>query len=220
MLRDTLRPEQYFLRYLNTQEQRIVLFEQKLDELADSPAKAMQCHRFLSNLLHDKLYAQYSLGSKITDMQKTVDQYLSHICQQGNLSYQEALDAISLAIVFHFPVQCIPQKNIPKDALLQSLMTYAQAEPVKKPEAELLFPVSAVMFLRTLQGQCSAEELQQYIENQWYADNRDAAWYDSDKSDRDTYCGYWCFLGAAIVKLMRFDVSIFLKCKFFPVDVM
>lgn len=66
----------------------------------------------------------------------------------------------------------------------------------------------------------SADELGKYIAYGWYQDNLDAAWYDSDQRHDDTYCGYWCFIGAAIAAIMKFDRSHFENTKFFPLDLM
>ena len=222
MLRDTLRTEEYFASYLCMQDKRIAQFSQKLDELnaqANAPSKILQCHHFLSGLLHDKIYAQYSYGSSFSIIRETVVHYLFHIQKEGRLSYQEAMDAISLSIVFHIPFPQIPRDCLPEDALLFALLEHTQKAAFAFSDVALMFPESSSAFLKALQGTLSSTSLRQYIEKNWYSDNKDASWHDSHKSNRDIYCGYWCFVGAAVAILLQWDLHTFEGCPYFPIDV-
>src|SRR5699024_2101810 len=128
VLRDCRKTQDYFERYLREQETRIVRFSKKLEELVSGQKplpKIQQCHRFLSGLMHDKFYAQYSLGCEKSILMQTFQAYLLHVQTQGSLTYQEVLDTLSLAILFQVaPQSALPAAYIPQDALLQTLYSY------------------------------------------------------------------------------------------------
>lgn len=112
MLRDCRKTQDYFERYLREQETRIVRFSKKLEELVSDQKplpKIQQCHRFLSSLMHDKFYAQYSLGCEKSLLMQTFQAYLLHVQTQGSLTYQEVLDTLSLAVLF----QVDPKSTLP-----------------------------------------------------------------------------------------------------------
>ena len=225
MLRDCRKTQDYFERYLREQETRIVRFSKKLEELVSDQKplpKIQQCHRFLSSLMHDKFYAQYSLGCEKSLLMQTFQAYLLHVQTQGSLTYQEVLDTLSLAVLFQVdPKSTLPAAYIPQDALLQSLYSYQNGRTEDAPEdSKLLFPDTTSVFMETLQEKRSAEDLREYIQSQWYEDNKESAWFDSDKRTDDTYCGYWCFEGAAVALIRKFERNTFSNCRFFPVDML
>lgn len=52
----------------------------------------------------------------------------------------------------------------------------------------------------------------------WYSVHKDAYWYDSHKSQNDTYCGYWCFEVPALLKIFRIDDSFCSNADYYPND--
>ena len=45
------------------------------------------------------------------------------------------------------------------------------------------------------------EALRNYLTG-WYEAHSEYAWYDAHLKDTDTYCGYWSFESAAVVKIL------------------
>ena len=224
MLRDCNRTETYFTDYLTEQDRRIRRFSEKLDRLTQEhkPAeKILQCHAILAKMLHDKLYAQYSLGCPKEAIRETFDLYLDHIKNQKKLTYQDAAEVLSLSIVFRCPVQeSVSADSIPDDDLLKALYTWSGERKTSQTSNGLLFPNTSKVFWEVLQGLKSVDELRNYIQDKWYSDNHDASWFDAARRNDGTYCGYWCFLGAAVAVIMGFDKALFKECRYFPVDIL
>lgn len=223
MLRDTRKPAAYFERYISCQSARIEKFEgvlQDIQEKGGDASKEKQCHLFLSGFYRDMLSAQYSSGEDMAVLRETCSQYFSHIRAQDSLSYGAAENALSWAILLDMQACPVSDASVyPEDAFLNALYRYltAGSGPAKGP---LLLPELSRKFLRCLEGTSAPEELRYYIENEWYESSSNEAWYESDKRESDTYCGYWCLPGAAVVKMLHWDAAKFKDVSYFPIDLL
>lgn len=223
MVRDTRKDQTYFEEYIAKQEKRINKFQQTLEQLTKSGAergKCQQCCIYLEKLCWDMLVAQYSIGSGKDALDKWFTQYCEYVRAQDNLTYNEALNVFSMAIL-------LEKKDVgilapyPEDAFLDGLKSYSIGQAVNGIEnTNLAFPKIFQEFFRCLRGELDAEALRDYIEKKWYSSNREEAWYDSDKRSKGTYCGYWCFAGAAVAKIRGFHAKDFENCVYFPVDLL
>lgn len=223
MIRDIYKPAQYFERYLAQQQQRIDRFTRKLAELNEKGQedKVRQCHGFLADFYYDMIYAQYSAGQDICSIRDTFTQYLTHVKGKGSMTYEAAIQALSWSILFD--MECkedLKSVEYPHDPFVDALMQYAEKKTIDAPVEEdlLKFPQVTGAFARCLNGEMSTEELSEYIDVFWYHDNKTAAWYEADKNAADTYCGYWCFVGAAVVKILEYSAEKFSDIRFFPGD--
>jgi hypothetical protein len=59
----------------------------------------------------------------------------------------------------------------------------------------------------------------------WYSQMRPVGWFGSHKETPTVtgwtrYIGYWCFEGAAVVKLLGIDDSLFADNKYYPRDIL
>lgn len=52
----------------------------------------------------------------------------------------------------------------------------------------------------------------------WYDKHSDAYWYNSHKSQNNTYCGYWCFEIAALVKIFCVDDALLRENQYYPYE--
>lgn len=50
----------------------------------------------------------------------------------------------------------------------------------------------------------------------WYDKHSDAYWYNSHLSPNDTYCGYWCFEIAALVKIFKINDTKLRDNQYYP----
>lgn len=73
--------------------------------------------------------------------------------------------------------------------------------------------------LKYLSHVCPQDSLP-YLESGWYESSRGAAWYESHTLDRGTYCGYWCLAGAAVIKIMGWNPSLFAGTEYCPADLL
>lgn len=223
MVRDTRRNQEYFEEYIAKQEQRIGKFQKTLEQLTESGAergKCQQCCIYLENLCWDMLVAQYSYGSGKPVLEKWFTQYCAYVRAKDSLTYNEALNVFSMAIL-------LGKQDInisvpyPEDALLDILKSYSNDHMITKDNnTKLAFPKIFQEFFQCVQGELDVEALRSYIDKKWYPSNRGEAWYDADKRSKGTYCGYWCFVGAAVAKIRGFCAEDFVDCVYFPVDLL
>lgn len=223
MVRDTRKNQAYFEEYIAKQKKRISKFQQTLEQLTQSGAergKIQLCCIYLEKLCWDMLVAQYSIGSGKDTLEKWFTQYCGYVRAKDSLTYNEALNVYSMAILLEEGSTGITAPH-PEDSFLDVLESYSRdGVPDRVDTAELAFPKIFQAFFRCLQGELDAGELRDYIENKWYPSNREEAWYDSDKRSKGTYCGYWCFVGAAVAKIRGFQAEDFEGCVYFPVDLL
>lgn len=223
MLRDTKKTAVYFEKYISSQSARIEKFEgtlQSIQEKGGDASKEKQCHLFLSGFYQDMLSAQYSAGADIAVLRETCSRYFSHTRAQDSLPYSTAENALSWAVLLD--MQDIPLSGAaacPEDAFLKALHRYLLADRTPT-ESQLLFPGISEKFVQCLKGTSSPEELRDYIESEWYGNSSDEAWYESDKRENNTYCGYWCLPGAAVVKILHWSAEKFKNTSYFPIDLL
>lgn len=223
MLRDTRKPARYFEEYITYQIGRIEKFEDVLRKLEkEDTAKKMQCHVYLTNFYQDLLLAKYSAGSNVDLLKKDYIKYLSHICPQDSPTYDTALSALSWAVLLDVRNRIILDDiHYPQDGMLDAFYRYLTGTwPLDDSERLPLISPSSKPFVESLMGEISPDGLNHYIENDWYGSNSEAAWYESDKLATDTYCGYWCLAGAAVVKIMQWNPCLFANNVYFPIDLL
>lgn len=223
MLRDTRKTADYFRKYIAYQQSRIERFEGVLQEIAGksgNTAKNLQCHMYLMNFYQDLLLAEYSYGSDAARLRKIYAHYLIHARAQNSLSYDAALNVLSWAVLLDVK-NSLDGIQYPQDGLLEAFFQYLRGNwPLRGlEELPVFLPVSG-QFLHCLTGKLPPEGLKDYIKNDWYESNSDAAWYESDQRDDDTYCGYWCLTGAAVIKIMEWNPGLFADTRYCPIDLL
>lgn len=223
MHRDTRKTAEYFGAYIVYQIGRIEKFEGVLRNLnKENMAQRLQCHMFLANFYQDLLLAEYSSGSSIDLLKRVYTKYLSHIGPQNALTYDTAVNALSWAVLLDVKDRvALDSIHYPQDGMLDAFYHYLVGDSSPNDAGALSIASSASEpFVQSLTGKMSPEDLNRYIKNDWYRNNRDTSWYESDKRDTNTYCGYWCLAGAAVVKIMQWDPFVFANTAYFPTDLL
>ena len=64
----------------------------------------------------------------------------------------------------------------------------------------------------------ACEALKEYLQEKWYEIHRECAWYDSHKSSKNVYYGYWSFEAGAIAKILNLDDSSLRDVPYYPYD--
>ena len=220
MFRDTRRDAAYFADWIACQKKRIAQFSQKLQEIEDKNPKArLSCHLALSGFLGDLISAQYSAGESMEKLRETYTQYLAHIGELEELTYHQALLTLSLGILLDVSPFGIFQRVLyPEDALLDALLNYHRRHSLPHGfKGALLFPETSAVFMAFLLDECQIEDFRLFIRDGWYPANQTESWYESDKREDKTYCGYWCFSGAAIAKMKGRHQEDFQGLRYFPI---
>ena len=60
--------------------------------------------------------------------------------------------------------------------------------------------------------------LKEYLQEKWYDIHKECAWYDSHKSSKNIYCGYWSFEAGAIAKILKLDDNSLGNVSYYPYE--
>lgn len=206
MIRDTIKNAQYYADIIPQLEQRILKYEKKRDEFPIDSSQYEKCQIHLQGIGYNYVSALYSSGASTSKVKSAVEQYLTTLTT-SSVTYNEVIDAYSLAILFGVSQMCTAltvQKRY-HDILIDTLAQYFDKGKAIITQDKPVFQ-EYQPFADYLSGQMSKDEFLRYIEEEWYSSCADRAWYESNKNPNDVYTGYWCWLGAALLKLKHDSV--------------
>ena len=225
MLRDALKSADYFERYLGYQDARIQKFTQVLNNLPDhAEMQRKQCSTYLANFYKDKLSAMYSFGSTKTELLSTFNFYIKYIKGASSINYADLSDILAMMILFKNVDVSDPKFVLSVTGFDDPFIVLLKQElfpgrTIKLRTNELLYPEQYQEFLSIIEEDDSAQatvQLLDYVNHRWYANCQDMPWFESHKSSENTYCGYWCWIAAAIAKMKHLDIAFIRTCKYIP----
>ncbi len=228
MLRDTRKDTGYFIKYIEEQEQRVREFTSRLralDEEKDKDNARLIRNTAISasSRIRDLFIAEYSFGCSVAVLKDIFRQHLQVVRRLDSLSFADAMYILSISILLDEDcAKTIEDVSMPEDCLIAELEYYVKNKRIS-PDAlslPLQFPDKSEVFLNAIRGKITEKNLRTFISEEWYSTNQDMGWYDSHKNNLDTYCGYWCFIGAAIVKIKGWKKEIFESVEYFPYDLL
>ena len=225
MIRDSRKDVGYFKKYLEYQNKRIGEFCKKAGTIRDD-SQLGKLYLFISGFLRDKLYASYSGGTDISDLKLVYQEWLSACEKASNVCYSDLIDIASLCVLLvpgaesALKVSALIKKCGESDDLLRLFQSYLSNGERKIGEGIPKYIAYSGLkdALTSTDKTQQAESLRNYIINIWYSANNDSAWHDSHLSEQDIYVGYWCFVGAAIAKVIGLDADLFEGVEFYPSD--
>lgn len=204
-MRDILKSEVYYKKYIDGEVARFQKFRKLYDEVVNEPKKQMRVAGYLANYCWNVLTAEYSLGCDKQEMMSSFKEYLSWASISRISNYAEYVDMLSLSILFDIPyedIKGILDQQQFGDALTECLIDYLRTGfYVIKQSVDLQFSKAYDAFTDFL-AEKNVEEFNDFMNNKWYDLNQDAYWYDSHKSKENIYAGYWCWLAAAVLKMV------------------
>ena len=195
--RDTRKDYTYFEKYISDQEKRITRFENIRTKLS-AEDKIKECDGILSNLQRNMFLAKFSAGYLIGDLISSFNTYIDQLILAKDVSYDELINAIAINIVLDAGRNkdlSVLASNNENDVLTKALLG------MPGEERQLIYESNYESFYQFLTDSISETEFIRYITEDWYDSCEDLYWYDSLKSDNDTYVGYWCWIAAAVLKL-------------------
>ena len=76
------------------------------------------------------------------------------------------------------------------------------------------------VFTRAIEamGNGPGSDVKEKVMEKWYEIHRECAWYDSHKSSKNVYYGYWSFEAGAIAKILNLDDSSLKDVPYYPYD--
>lgn len=138
------------------------------------------------------------------------------------------LDFLSLGVLlnidFHLLVNFIDRDEV-KDFLFEFLIFYRSKErrTIKEESYSEYFGINEKYgklkeVLKANSKDEAQEKIKSFLEEDWYNSFKGSFVYGLHTSGQNTYCGYWCFASAAIVKIMDLDDSSFRDNEYYPKD--
>jgi hypothetical protein len=220
-MRDALKTEDYFIKKYSSQNARIKKFESTLRSLDNSNECGINIGKLhLANLFLHSLKLSYSMGKPLNDMYNYYLEFLKYykdVCTPNDSLY-DMIDILSMGVLFQkkknefWDILCeIVIKFGSEDGLIIFLTNYLEEKPIQYTNSQIDY------FNRLIESDYKSEILALELDS-WYKEHKDAYWYNTHESSRDTYYGYWCFEVAALVKVLRINDSEFRTHKFYPVD--
>lgn len=219
MMRDKRKSADYFKSYIEYQADRIKKKSDKLSASIGDRAKTARINQSLIRFKADMLYAQFSRGAGRDDLIKYLEDTLETASVLDSLDYETLLNLLSISVMLDekedvFALIDKHDEIIHKDKLLNFLATYIEKGTISWDG--ILTIKGLYNSLNNIATSDNKEEILSSYLSGWYDNHRDFSWYDSDKSDKDTYVGYWSFESAAIASIWKIDDKKLSSNQFYP----
>lgn len=219
MSREIFQSDNYFEEYIEEQNERIEKFKNVLNDISRRDIqKIAQCERILANLYKDLFSASYSLGVSKDKLMEIFKLYIDSVLNSSISDYTEMVDILSLSIILDIDkgkIEPVLKNGDYDDGLVLSLKSYIIGD-YHLSDKKLLYTDYYSVFYLYLKGRKTVEEILNYLENDWYNASDEFAWYDSHNSSENIYVGYWCWLGAAVLKMKSASQ---IKGKYIPLEI-
>ena len=231
-MRDTIKNEDYFKRYLEYEFGRIEKFEKAVNKVIEERGvrdRGVQSGlRTIEGFYFNAFIALYSSGASIESIKKFFPKVIHSMkpVWNSNRGYVEMIWMVSIGIMLGVPKiemseleRMIPDDGI-KDCLIDFLFSYYNKDWENNTE-DFKFEIP----YKSLSGVINApnkEEallnLKNYLTKEWYQGHKDTGWYNNHKSSEDIYNGYWSFESGAIAKILELDDHILKDIPYYPYD--
>ena len=225
-IRDQLKNEAYFKKYIQQQEKRISNCENTL-ELGELPKERLDLiEERVAGLKSSILTAKYSMGADLKELGKRWPEVLCLLSGKwnANTSQVDIINAVALSVLYEVDdatwdtVSKAACQYGRKDWLVGFLLSSREGGP--DYQSWKVFMKNPYQTLRNILETSSkkAEDIKEYLEKEWYKGHDFLPWYDIHKSDQMLYCGYWSNETAAAVKILGIDDSCLKDQQYYPYD--
>ena len=223
-IRDPLKNEAYFRKYIQQQEKRIDHFTNMMEQVPKERVPLVEM--FLSDMKYSLFTAKYSMGADPNDLSKEWPEVLCMMAKNwdNTVGLVEIINAVALAVLYGVDdttwntVSKAACQYGQKDWLVGFLLSSRDGEPNYLTwKVRIKNPYQTLRNIIETSPQ-KAEDIKAYLEKQWYKGHCDVAWYDTHKSDQMTYYGYWSNETAAAVKILGIDDSCLKNQQYYPYD--
>ena len=196
MLRDKMKNEEYFEKYLFHQFERISAMKERVTEFSDVKSKKSICLGFLANYYRDYINALYSAGKSYDEVKKAFKEYVSVLSQIKITSYSDYINVVAMSVLFDISISDMKLvEEYMKDKLVNLLLNE------KSDNIDLLYPNEYKIFSDYLECLSDFDSIRTYMSDKWYEGCKELSWFDSHKSTEDVYTGYWSWVAGACLKI-------------------
>lgn len=237
MVRDKLKSEEYFEKFIEHQIRKINFFEENIKNGTTSES-AIPRIRYLQYILKfDIISAKYSLGKSIKEIKDDfnvlldiwINGYLVDPVANDNTygPYSRNIALLSLCVLLNVNATKMEAVKIRlrKEKINDWLFNYFLYNRLMKPEeieGKLYWPkdygeLREIVFTDSKQRQ---EPFELFVTKKWYKRQKDCGWFNSHKQEESKflYHGYWAFETAALAKILSIDDNRLKSFKFYPYD--
>jgi len=148
-------------------------------------------------------------------------------------SYLTILELLSIAVLLDIEddVFLTLKKYIDRDKVEDFLFEflikykYPKRKDITKESYRIFFGINDLYYglkkiIKEEDKTKASKELKYFLEKEWYPSFKGTPLYDQHLNLHNTYVGYWCFVAAAIVKIMELDDSSFRDNPYYPKDLL
>lgn len=230
-MRDKVKDNNYFDSLIQKEEQSIMMFEGIVNkavlEKGEQDKGTLNGYSILINSYQKEINLLYSSGRELESMEKCYKKLLLYYSKMWNRKYGyiELIKVLSLAVLFEIKkneLLELEERIIAEkfdDYLVNFLIN--SIDPMWKTdrmEFEFEGIYDCLKPILDSNGEFGCEKLKEYLCEKWYELHRECAWYDSHKSSKSIYCGYWSFEAGAIAKILNIDDSSLRNVPYYPYE--
>lgn len=220
-MRDHLKSERYFKKFIKEDSKRVQWFEEKLAGGEVQSERIFPVRAQVHDLKLGILTARYSRGEPLSHLRKDFLELLKEWEEVLEPDYyNKNLKMIALAVLFQADhdaltkIQTMLSGAGVKDWLYDFLLCSSLGEEMKE-ETALLFPDSFRLLKEMAYSADRTELLEKYLAG-WYSE--DCGCYKAHESRENIYYGYWSFEAGAMARLLLPDDAALRETAYYPYD--
>lgn len=224
-----MKDEHYFYTLVQKEKENIIMFEdaiRKTLEKGELNRGTRNGYNILINSYEKEINLLYSLGEDLETIEEVYQKLLFYYSKMWDRKYGyiELIKVLSLAVLFEVnrsDIIELKEKLISEkfDDYLANCLIKKIDSTWEQEGVEFEFKVyDCLKHILENNGKNVCEELKEYLQEKWYEIHRECAWYDSHKSSKNTYSGYWSFEAGAIAKILNLDDSCLKDIPYYPYD--
>lgn len=230
-MRDKLKDENYFKALIEKEKGNITMFESAVKkaivENGESDRGVRNGYNILIESYQKIINLFYSYGEDLKTIEEWYRKLLYYYSKMWDREYGyiELIKVLSLAVLFEIDKTEISE--LAKKLISENFDDYCVNVLIKKIDSSWLnsgtrfeFPQiydSLKVILDNKEASACAL-LKEYLQHKWYDIHKECAWYDSHKSSKNLYCGYWSFEAGAVAKILDIDDAGLKNIPYYPFE--
>ncbi|MCX8744370.1 DUF1911 domain-containing protein [Snodgrassella sp. B3882] len=235
-MRTNLKTQDYFNYFINSENQRILKFDNWLEmgKVVENRIPSIKRQLFIISL--NILIAKYTSGYAIEELRREFPLVINRFVEGWNDhdstpeddvhfdEYLLMLRMLSLGVLletnqydFNKIIEVLHKSNR-KDDLFSFIISYKTGYPsmVNKLTYEQFRPLCETT--KEMDKNKAIAILKNYLDNDWYKSMKLTYWYDNHKSKADIFFGYWSFESGVLVKILGLDDTTLKNQPYYPYD--
>ena len=227
MIREKHKNSSYFIEYNNNQIEGIQNFKDSFAKAKEGTTNKEIFADIIVSYYLDLFVSSYSNNAKKNELESILHELLP-ILEYTELydSYVETLWLLSVSYILDISpskLETLKQriiKNEYDDYVISSILNKIFNDTEINKHFNWKRPYKKLQPILELKQNTNIQIIRDYLKKDWYSGHSDSAWYDTHKSEKLTYSGYWAFETAALIKMFDLDDSSLKGVDFYPYDLL